>query len=143
MSLKKYIALLVLLILMISALPLAAAAAEQPGEDVKAMLAELPDLDTLKTMSPEEQRLAYDQVQAAYDVYLALPAEDRSALEGAEEAFQELFAYFNTLVMPLEETASAEEPTEEKKGMPWAYTALLLALVTTFLQNRFIFNRRR
>ena len=29
------------------------------------------------------------------------------------------------------------------KGLPWHYTTLILALITTVLQNKFIFNRNR
>ena len=143
MSLKKCISLFVVLVLTLCVLPLTAAAAETPDE-VKAMAAQLPDLDTLKAMTQEEQKQVYDQTQAAYDAYHALSAEERASLEGMEETFQELFDYFNTLVMPLEETTPAEEPAEEEEeGIPWAVTALFLALITTYLQNKFIHGRRR
>lgn len=142
MSAKKYISLFFVLVLMLCILPLGSAAADMTAGDVQAALAELPDPDTLKTMSAEQQRLVYDQTQAAYDGYLALPDEERSGLEGAEETFRELFDHFNTLVMPLEETAPAEEPAGEKAGIPWHYTALILALITTVLQRKFIFDRR-
>ena len=43
-----------------------------------------------------------------------------------------------------EETAPQEEPAEEKKeGIPWGVTAFVLALITTFLQNKFIHGRKR
>ena len=134
---KKMFILLFVLILLCSALPLSAAAAEA---DVEALIAALPDADTVQSLSLEEQQQVYTQTQAAYDAYQALSPQEQDALEGAEETFDELFGYFNTLVMPLEEAVPAEE---EKKGIPWHYTALILALITTFLQNRFIFNRRR
>ena len=54
-------------------------------------------------------------------------------------------------LLPLEaaaqETTGATEPTteapaEQKQEIPWAITALVLALITTFPQNKFIHGRR-
>ena len=53
-------------------------------------------------------------------------------------------------LLPLEaaaqETTGATEPTEapaeKKTEIPWAVTALILALITTFLQNKFIHGRK-
>ena len=128
--------------LMFSILPAAAYAAQSGGE-VKALVADLPTLDALKAMSTEEQQQVYTQTQAAYDAYLALNEEERSGISGAEETFDALFGYFNSLVMPLEETQPAEEPEEKEEGIPWEITALILALIITFLQNKFIHGRRR
>ena len=138
MHCKKVISLLIVLVLCLCVLPVSARAAA----DVEAMLTQLPQVEELKTLSQEEQQEVYIQTQAAYDAYLALSEEARAALPEAEEQFNALFAWFNGQVMAIEETAPAGETTE-KKEIPWAYTALILALVTTFLQNRFIFNRRR
>lgn len=142
MSLKKAISLIVVLVLLVCALPLSAGAA-QTGEDVKAMVEALPALEAVKAMTQGEQQEVYAQTQAAYDAYQALSDAERASLEGAENTFEELFGYFNTLVMPLEETQPTEEPEEKEEGIPWAYTALFLALITTFLQNKFIHGRRR
>lgn len=142
MSLKRMFALLAVLTLVLCALPLGAMAAQTP-EEVGAMVEALPDLEALKAMSAEEQQAVYTQTQTAYDAYQALSDEEKATLEGAEATFEALFGYFNTLVMPLEGTEPAEEPeTQKKEGLPWGITALILAAVTTFLQNKFIHGRR-
>lgn len=41
-----------------------------------------------------------------------------------------------------EPTAAAQAPAEKEEGIPWGFTALILALITTILQRIFIFNRR-
>ena len=144
MSLKKYTALFALMCLLLCVLPLTAAAAETTAGDVKAMVAQLPNLDTLKAMTLEQQQEVYAQTQAAYDAYQALSDEEKAGVEGAEDVFQALFDHFNSLVMPLEEAAAQEEPAKEKKeGLPWGVTAFILALITTFLQNKFIHDRKR
>jgi hypothetical protein len=43
--------------------------------------------------------------------------------------------------MAVEETAMQEEPVKEG-GMPWGLTALILAVVITFLQSILIHGRR-
>ena len=137
---KKMISMMLVLVFLLCALPVAAAAAEQ---DVAQMVAELPEAAALAAMSQEEQLEVYNQTQAAYDAYLALSQEKQEAIEGAEAKFEALFGHFNGQVMALDaKEAPAEEPEEEKKGLPWHYTALILALITTVLQNRFIFNRK-
>lgn len=141
MSLKKMAALFVVLALMLCALPLAAAA--RTGEDVKAMVEALPALEALQAMSIEEQQQVYTQTQAAYDAYQALSEEARAQIPGAEETFAALFGHFNAQIMPLEETVPPEEPEEKEEGIPWGVTALILALITTFLQNKFVFGRKR
>lgn len=143
MSLKKVFSLIVVLTLMLCTLPLPAGAA-QTEEDVRAMVEALPTVDALKAMTLEQQQVVYTQTQAAYDAYQALTDAERADIAGGEKTFDELFGYFNTLVTPLEETQSAEEPKEEEEeGIPWAVTALFLALITTYLQNKFIHGRRR
>lgn len=141
MTLKKVISLFIILSLMLCALPLAATA--QTGEDVKAMVEALPALEALQAMSLEEQQQVYTQTQAVYDAYQALSEEARAEITGAEETFEALFSHFNTLVMPLEETVPAEQPEEKEEGIPWGFIALILAVITTFLQNKFIFNKKR
>ena len=127
---KKMISAMLVLILLLCALPVAAAAAD---EDV-----------ALNSMSQEQQLEVYNQTQAAYDAYLALSQQEQAAVEGAEAKFEALFAHFNSQVMALDaEETPAQEAEEEKQGLPWHYTALILALVTTVLQNKFIFNRNR
>ena len=90
--------------------------------DVSAMLEALPTVEEFQAMDAEAQLVSYNQVQAAYDAYMALTEEEKAALEGAEEAFETLFAHFNSLVMPVEEMPEEvqEEPAEspmERIGM--------------------------
>lgn len=136
---KKVVALLMILVLAVSVLPLAAAAAEQ--EDLKAAIGELPDVETVKAMTLEEQGAVYEQTQAAYDRYMALTEEEKKEIPEAEEKFENLFAHFNTLVMPLEET-QAPVAEEKKEGLPWSFTALILAGLVTIFQAKFIHGRR-
>lgn len=41
-----------------------------------------------------------------------------------------------------EPTEAVQAPAEKEEGIPWGFTALILALITTVLQRIFIFNRR-
>ena len=60
-------------------------------------------MEEFKAMSPEEQVDAYNRTQYAYAAYMDLPtAEEKEALEGAEEKFDALFSHFNTMIMPIE-----------------------------------------
>ncbi len=66
-------------------------------------IAALPSVEEFKAMSREEQVDAYNRTQYAYEAYMQLPtAEAKEALEGAEEKFDALFSYFNTLIMPVD-----------------------------------------
>ena len=96
--------------------------------DVSAMMQQLPTVEAFQTMDADAQLEAYNQVQAAYDAYMALTEEERSAISGAEETFEALFAHFNSLVMPVEEVqveAQGEEikSTEERIGTIVTYVA--------------------
>lgn len=91
---KKIIAVLLLVLV----LPMSVL-----GADVQSMIEELPAVNVLQEMDMDQQREVYDQTQAAYDAYMALSEEERAQIPGAEETFESLFAYFNTLVAPAEE----------------------------------------
>lgn len=91
---KKCIALLLLLLV----LPMGAMAA-----DVQSMVEELPAVEVLQEMDIKDQREVYDRTQTAYDAYMALPDTEKAEISGAEETFESLFGYFNTLVMPAED----------------------------------------
>jgi len=72
-------------------------------ETLAQQIAALPSVEEFQAMSQEEQVDAYNRTQYAYEAYMALPtAEEKQALEGAEEKFDALFSYFNTLIMPIE-----------------------------------------
>jgi hypothetical protein len=91
---KKIIALLLVLLV----LPMTVGAA-----DVQSMIDGLPAVNVLQEMDMDRQREVYHQTQAAYDAYMALSDEEKAEIVGAEEVFEELFGYFNTLVSPAEE----------------------------------------
>lgn len=91
------------LLLLLPVLVLSARAA-----DVQSLMEELPSVNVLQEMDMEAQREVYDKTQAAYDAYMALSDGEKAELEEAEETFESLFGYFNTLTMPLEE--APEEP---------------------------------
>ena len=91
---KKILALLLLLpVLALSVL----------AADVASMVEELPAVNVLREMDMKQQKEVYDRTQAAYDAYMALSDGEKAEIPGAEDTFGELFGYFNTLTMPLEE----------------------------------------
>ena len=141
MSLKKSVVFIFVLIFLFSVSYQVSATEKMTVEEIKGILDQLPSLDELTTMPSEEQSDVYEQVQSAYAGYQALSEEERAALGDAEEIFQNLLDYFNSKVMAVEETAMQEEPVKEG-GMPWGLTALILAVVITFLQSILIHGRR-
>ena len=70
--------------------------------DVQSMIDALPAVEVLQDMDMNDQREVYDRTQAAYDAYMALTEEEKANLPEAEETFESLFGYFNTLVSPAE-----------------------------------------
>ena len=73
------------------------------SQSLEEQIAALPGVEEFKAMSPEEQVDAYNRTQYAYAAYMDLPtAEEKEALEGAEEKFDALFSHFNTMIMPIE-----------------------------------------
>ena len=92
--------------------------------DVSAMIQQLPTVEAFQAMDADAQLEAYNQVQAAYDAYMALSEEERSAMDGAEETFETLFAHFNSLVMPVEEVQEEEAKSlQERIGTIVVYAA--------------------
>ncbi len=77
-------------------------AADVTVENVKNLIEELPALEDVESMSLEDQRIVYDQTQAAYEAYSQLAEEERDMLSKEYEKIEELFGYFNTLVEPAE-----------------------------------------
>ena len=75
-------------------------------ESLRSMIEGLPTVEAFQSMTKEEQVDAYNRTQYAYEAYMALPtAEEKAALEGAEQKFDALFSHFNTMIMPLEPEA--------------------------------------
>lgn len=68
--------------------------------DVQALIDALPTAEELESMSQDEQAAVYEQVQAAYDVYMALTDEQQAQINGAKK-FDALFAVFNGMVNTL------------------------------------------
>ena len=99
---KKILILLLLPVLVLSAM----------AADVQSMVDELPAVSVLREMDMDSQRAIYDKTQAAYDAYMALSEEEKTAISGGEETFESLFGYFNTLVAPAEEVPAEEEKQE-------------------------------
>ena len=92
--------------------------------DVSAMIRQLPTVEAFQSLDADAQLEAYNQVQAAYDAYMALTEEERSAISGAEETFEALFAHFNSLVMPVEEVQEEEvKSPQERIGTIAVYVA--------------------
>ena len=130
---KKMICLLAVCMLLV-AMTLGVSA----DTDVSAMIRQLPTVEAFQAMDADAQLEAYNQVQAAYDAYMALPEEERSAMGGAEETFEALFSHFNSLVMPLEqemEAPAVQEP-ENVSLLPGVATLALVALVLWFFQKK-------
>ena len=90
---------ILLALLLILAQPAAAFAEETLEQQIEA----LPSVDEFQAMSREEQVDVYNRTQYIYEAYMALPtAEEKDAIEGAEEKFDALFSHFNSLIMPVE-----------------------------------------
>ena len=109
---KKILALLLLPVLVLSVM----------ATDVQSMVDELPAANVLQKMDIEAQREIYDKTQAAYDAYMALSEEEKAQVAGAEETFEALFGYFNTLVAP------AEEVQEPGAGSQMLSTLIAVAI---------------
>ena len=96
--------------------------------DVSAMIRQLPTVEAFQAMDADAQLEAYNQVQAAYDAYMALSEEERSAISGAEETFETLFAHFNSLVMPVEEVQEEESQSLQERIGTIAMTVAAFAV---------------
>ena len=92
-------------------------------ETLEQQIAALPDVAEFQAMSREEQADAYNRTQYAYDAYMALPtAEEKDALEGAEEKFDARGSCGNTMTMPVEN----EEATGKVGYNQFAWAGLLV-----------------
>ena len=94
-------------------------------ESIRSMIEGLPTVEAFQSMTREEQVDAYNRTQYAYEAYMALStAEEKAALEGAEEKFDALFSYFNTMIMPLE----PEEETGKVSYNQFIWVVLLAVI---------------
>lgn len=133
---KKIIALLLLLLV----LPVSVMAA-----DVQSMVEELPAADVLQEMDMDQQREVYDRTQAAYDAYMALSEEEKAKVSGAEETFESLFGYFNTLVAPAEASPEVSQetaaPEEGGTGSDMLSTVIAVA-IGIFLAKKLVTKKK-
>ena len=71
---------------------------------VQTMIDALPAVSELDGMTADELDAAYDDIQAAYDAYEALNAEQQAQITGAD--FEALLGWFNSQTAPLEDAQS-------------------------------------
>ena len=120
---RKFAGILLALLLILSQ-----SSAAFGAETLEEQIAALPGVEEFRAMSREEQVDVYNRTQYAYEAYMALPtAEEKEALEGAEEKFDALFSHFNTLIMP------AENGEENGKVSNNRFAWILLAAMTILL----------
>lgn len=120
---KKIAAILLAVFLLLTQIPAAFGA-----ETLEQQIAALPSVAEFKAMSREQQADAYNRTQYAYEAYMALPtAEEKEALEGAEEKFDALFSYFNAQIMPIE--TGAERGKVSNNQVAWLILAAVAAVL--------------
>ena len=71
---------------------------------VQTMINALPTVSELDGMTADELDAAYDDIQAAYDAYEALNAEQQAQITGVD--FEALFGWFNSQTAPLTDAQS-------------------------------------
>ena len=69
---------------------------------VQDMVDALPGVDAFSEMNEDELNAAYMAVQAAYDAYEGLTAEEQAQITGAD-CFEALFGWFNEQIAPLDD----------------------------------------
>jgi len=123
-TMRKLAGILLCILLLLSQIPTVFGA-----ETLEQQIAALPSVEEFKAMSQEEQVDAYNRTQYAYEAYMALPtAEEKQALAGAEEKFDALFSYFNTLIMPIENGEASGKVSNNQFAwiIPAVFTAAIL-----------------
>ena len=130
---KKWICFLTVCLLL-AVLPVSALA----DTEVAAMVEALPTVEQFQAMDADAQLEAYNRTQAAYDAYMALSEEEKAKIENAEETFETLFGYFNTLVAPAEEAAA---PAETNSPAPILLLIAIAAVTGIFLTRKRITKR--
>lgn len=93
-------------------------------EEVRQQIFSLPTVEELSALPIEEQRDVYYATQEAYDNFQTLVTKEQEAIPEAEEIFNALFSYFNSLVMPLMETEEAVPVPEETAAQTTVETTL-------------------
>lgn len=129
---KKLTCMLLALLLVTTLSPVGFAA-----ETVAEQIAGLPTVEEFKTMDQDAQLDVYNRTQAAYDAYMALSEEEKAAIPGAEDTFESLFGYFNTLVQPIGEVETQEEPGFGSNLIATVLAAAIaLAVLPMFVKKR-------
>lgn len=129
---KKLTCMLLALLLVTTLSPVGFAA-----ETVAEQIAGLPTVEEFQAMDADTQLDAYNRTQAAYDAYMALSEEEKAAIPGAEDTFESLFGYFNTLVQPIEQAQSQEEPGFGSNLIATVLAvAIALAVLPMFVKKR-------
>ena len=107
--------------------------------DVAAMLESLPTVEQFQAMDADARLEAYNRTQAAYDAYMALSEEEKAGMENAEETFETLFGYFNTLVAPAEEPAETASSNNTASNL---LSTAIAAVVGILLAQKLITKRK-
>ena len=74
---------------------------DESVQNVRKMVADLPSVEEFEAMDEQARLAAYTATQNAYDAWMALSAKQQEQLTDELAAIEALFAYFNTLVMPI------------------------------------------
>ena len=82
-------------------------------EEIRAQIQSLPTARELAELPLEAQQDVYYRTQEVYDNFRTLTEKEQSSIAEAQAIFEEIFSYFNTLVMPLMETEPETEPATE------------------------------
>lgn len=103
---------------------------------VSSMIEELPTVEEFRAMDSDGQLEAYNKTQAAYDAYMALSEEKRAEISGAEETFEILFGYFNSMVMPVEAEQQPAGNTVQQQSQVIIVTMAALFISYIILSRR-------
>ena len=114
---------LAFLLVMVLSLSVSAMAAEDSVLSVEEMIDALPTVEQFKAMDKEAQVDAYNRTQFAYDAYMALDAEEKAQIEGAEDIFDALFSHYNTLIAP------ADSGKKGSNAFVWVVLAVMAAML--------------
>ena len=108
---------------------------------VRSMIEGLPTVEEFQQMDSDAQLEAYNKTQAAYDAYMALSEAERAEISGAEETFESLFSYFNTLVMTV--GAEAEVAVEAEGDTMTERFQTIVVTVAAFIAGYAILNKKK
>ena len=102
MDWKVLFSLLLCFMLVISVFAGCTQQTREETEAVRRMVLALPTVEEFKALDEAARLAAYNATQKAYDAYQALSQKQQARLTDELAKIEELFAYFNTQLMPLE-----------------------------------------